>query len=130
MSHDPDTRVRPEAGDFELEPVDARSRAEIELFLRPPVLVSTEPVPVEHKRTYTLAQMLVVTTCIGFGLGAIRLLGPASAAGISGVLVLLGLVAFSVTRSASRVVFVLWSMLLGLYILASVIAIVAGLIGG
>ena len=126
MSSDPLTSPpRPDSVEYKLEPIAARTYAEMEEVLQPPIL-ATEEAPAETKKTYTLAQMLIATTCVGVGLGLIKLFGPAPAAGISGLLVLVGLMMFSVTGEVPKFFFVLWCMLLTLYVMASLMAVVSG----
>lgn len=134
MSHNSfQSGAGPASRDYELEPIEARTRAELEYILSPPVLPPTQEKSPEPARTFTLAQLLGVITLIAVGLAVMRFLGPEIAAGLSGVLVILGLVAFSIAgppggTPEARTLVVVWCMLLGLYLLACTVAIGSGLL--
>ena len=112
--------------ELELEPVAAESSDRILQRLE---AAEHEPEEVEDpaepggEKSFTLQQLLALVLVVSVLLAMLRLLSPPLAAGVVGLIVLVGMVLMSLHDSYPAIVQLLWWLLLVLYLAMSVMAV-------
>ena len=114
-------------GDIPIGPPEGPSADQVRVQLESPDWEKDDSEEQERLEfQFTLKQLMLVmlVACISFS--ALQFMSPSAYAGVAGMMALLGMVVLALGGPATPAVYVCWLAVLGVYLIASMIAAIAG----